>query len=271
MNNSNNPFVPKGSLLELQGKRRSQFKIAVFCVIAVGVVSLSAMLIQGCERKKPTDDTNSFGTDTSLINTNLALSVDTNAPVTVPTNVVAYNPPPLATNTLPQTPPADLPQQPVATGASEYKIAKGDTLGIIAKKNGVTVKALQAANPKLDPKRLKIGATVQIPAATSKVSADAAGATATDGTTYVVKHGDTLGRIAKAHGTTVKAIKAANNLTTDAIKVGQHLKLPAKAESIPAPVAAPVETTTAPPAAPAFTPVTTPAPVAPGSTTPHNP
>jgi len=42
---------------------------------------------------------------------------------------------------------------------------------------------------------------------------------------YVVKAGDTLGRIAKAHGTTVKALKTANHLASDRIFVGEKLKL----------------------------------------------
>ena len=47
--NNPNPFVPQGSLLE-QNKRRSRLKLAVFCVLAVGVGGLAAMLIQGCKR-----------------------------------------------------------------------------------------------------------------------------------------------------------------------------------------------------------------------------
>jgi len=42
---------------------------------------------------------------------------------------------------------------------------------------------------------------------------------------YVVKHGDTLARIARAHGTTVKALKNANQLANDHIFVGEKLKL----------------------------------------------
>jgi len=43
--NNPNPFVPKGSILEQQSKRRSRFKLAVFCVVAVSVTGLTAMLI----------------------------------------------------------------------------------------------------------------------------------------------------------------------------------------------------------------------------------
>ena len=45
-------------------------------------------------------------------------------------------------------------------------------------------------------------------------------------TVYVVKSGDTLGRIARAHGTTVKAIEAANGLNGDRIVVGLKLTIP---------------------------------------------
>ena len=54
--NNPNPFVPKGSLLEQQSQRRSRLKLAVFCVLAVSVTGLVAMLIQGCKREKPSDE-----------------------------------------------------------------------------------------------------------------------------------------------------------------------------------------------------------------------
>ena len=47
-------------------------------------------------------------------------------------------------------------------------------------------------------------------------------------TTYKVRSGDNLSKIAKRHGVTVNAIKKANNLTSDDIRVGQRLKIPAK-------------------------------------------
>ena len=47
-------------------------------------------------------------------------------------------------------------------------------------------------------------------------------------TTYTVKSGDTLGKIAKKHGTTVAAVKKANGLRSDMIKPGQKLKIPKK-------------------------------------------
>jgi LysM repeat protein len=233
--NNPNPFVPKGSLLEQQSKRRSRLILAVFCAGAVGVVGIMGMLIQGCKREQVAE--------TPPVETNAVAAVDTNAP-----SVEASNPPVAV-------PPVVAPVPEVA--GMEYVVVKGDSLAKIAKKNGVTLSALKAANPGVEPTKLKVGQKLSIPASSSGAAAPAAaGAQASTGSSmggeaYTVKSGDTLTKIAKAHGTTVKAIKAASNLTTDHIKVGQKLTIPAKAEAAaPAPVAP----------APAPAPGTTPAP-----------
>jgi LysM repeat protein len=247
--NNPNPFVPKGSILELQSKRRSRLKLAVFCVIAVGVAGLSAMLIQGCKREQPTEADTTPTIDTNppaITDTNSAIA-DTNLPVM-----------PAVTNPPPYVP-------PVAAAGTEYVVVKGDILATIAKKNGVTLKALEAANPSVVPTKLKVGQKLQIPAPTASTVAPAAAATGVDAgaETYAVKSGDTLSKIAKAHGTTVKAIQSENNLTTTAIKVGQKLKIPAKVEAaVPAPATpepAPAAPTPAPPVTPVMPPSTPPA------------
>jgi len=236
--NNPNPFVPQGSVLE-QNKRRSRMKLAVFCVLAVGVCGLTAMLIQGCKREQE-----------------IQPPVETNAPP------IETNLPPVATNLPPVAPvatnlPPVTPVVPEANGA-EYTVVKGDTLGKIAKAHGVTLKALEAANPNVQPTKLKVGQKLTIPAGSATAPAETpavAAGVGGGGETYVVKSGDTLTKIAKSQGTTVKAIETENNLSTTKIKVGQKLKIPAKAEAAaPVPVAAPA------PAAPASAPVTTPAP-----------
>jgi LysM repeat protein len=240
--NNPNPFVPQGSLLEQQSKRRSRLKLAVFCVLAVGVAGLSAMLIQGCKREQPpTDET------TPTIDTNTPAITDTNAP-TIDTNAPVM--PPVATNAV-VTP---LPE----TAVTEYTIVKGDTLAAIAKKNNVMLKALEAANPSVVPTKLKIGQKLTIPAGGSATPAevDTTGAS-TGGEVYTIKSGDTLTKIAHSHGTTVKAIEAANSgLDPNHIKVGQKLTIPSKAEAAAPAAAAP---------APEPVPVV---PVTPPSTTP---
>jgi len=110
-------------------------------------------------------------------------------------------------------------------------------LGAIATKNHVKVAALVAANPGIEPTKLKIGQKIHIPAPTTATLASAAG-TAADSATgehvYTVKSGDTLSRIAGQTGASVRAIRSENNLKTDKIVVGQKLKIPAKATATPA-------------------------------------
>ena len=224
--NNPNPFVPQGSVLE-QNKRRSRMKLAVFCVLAVSVCGLTAMLIQGCKREQSTENLPPVETNNYVMDTNPP-PVSTNPPVVMP---------PIETN-----PPVVVVPPPISQPGTEYVIVKGDTLAKIAKKNGVTLKALEAANPNVQPTKLKVGQKLTIPASSATAPAEnpAAMASAGGGETYVVKSGDTLTKIAKAHGTTVKAIETENNLSTTKIKVGQKLKIPAKAEAaVPTPVETP--------------------------------
>jgi LysM repeat protein len=232
--NNPNPFVPQGSLLE-QSKRRSRMKLAVFCVLTVSVAGLTAMLIQGCKRETdstdnsaPTTDTNNFTADT-----NSSPLVDTNPPVSpIVTNLpTVVTPPPVETTT-------------------EYVVVKGDSFSKIAKKSGVSIRAISDANPGVESTKLKVGQKLSIPAATGNAvvpeAATTADSTGAGEEIYSVKSGDTLTKIARQYSTTVKAIESENNLTTTKIKVGQKLKIPAKAEaSTPAPASEPM------PAAPA--------------------
>ena len=265
--NNPNPFVPKGSLLEQQSQRRSSLKLAVFCVLAVGVTGLVAVLIQGCKREKPDTDLNPPSLDTTATNldngTNLPPLDASNPPVMMP---------PVTTNPPVVVPPVVAPVEPVAPAAgAEYVVVKGDSLAKIAKKNGVTLKALQAANPGVIPTKLKIGQKLTLPAG-GNASANAVTPAAAGGdlgtASYTVKSGDTLTKIAKKNGTTVKAIEAANGLSTTKIKVGQKLKIPSKGEAAAAaPVApAPVVDTTP---APALPPVSAPAPTTPAPAPVH--
>ncbi len=145
---------------------------------------------------------------------------------------------------------------PMSEGG-DYKIGKGDTLAVVAKKNGVSLKALEAANPGVDSRKLKIGQTIKIPAGGKTASAAPSGkagssaSAASEVGTHKVKKGDSLTGIAKKHGTTVKQLRSLNNLKTDQIKVDQTLKVPVKAA---APASEPA------PAIPAYTPLPTPTP-----------
>ena len=226
--NNPNPFVPKGSILEQQSKRRSRLRLAVFCVLAVSITGLTAMLIQGCKREQPVEGGDNT---TPTIDTNTTPVAETNAlPAGTNATVVSSNlPPPVV-----ETP-------PVVPAMTTYTVVQGDILETIAKKNGVTLKALEAANPGVVPTKLRIGQKLVIPAGGSGPAPGGDSTGVAGGETYVVKSGDTLTHIAHLYGTTYKAIMTENNLTTTRIKVGQKLKIPAKAEpAAPAPQPVPV-------------------------------
>jgi LysM repeat protein len=247
--NNQSPLVPQSSFLEQKNKYRA-VKIAVFVVLAIHGIGLMALLMQGCQKPPeipppPPEPTNAPP----------PFVEPTNAPV-APTNaaVAPVAPATAATPAEPVTP-------AVASGATEYVIAKGDFLEKIAKKFHVSVKAITDANPGIEPTKLKIGQKLNIPAGAAPVAPVAAAAAATETAsaagepTYAVKSGDTLSSIAKDKGTTVKALRAHNNLKTDRITVGQKLKIPAKTSAPPAATPGPTEAspatpTSAPPASP---------------------
>jgi LysM repeat protein len=242
--NNPSPFAPQSSNPEQKIKSRARVRLAVYCIISVHVVGLMALLMIGC--RKPQADVE----PTSEVDTNQP-SMELGTPADV---VDQTNPPAVQTS----APPVIEPVQPIVPPApapvgQEYTIVKGDSFATIAKKfPGVTVKAIQEANPTVQPTKLKIGQKIQIPPP-SVAAPSASGVTplpdASGAEVYTVKSGDTLTTIAKKFpGVTVKAIRTANNLTTDKIRVGQKLTIPAK----PAPVApAPAEPLSVPAPAPA--------------------
>jgi LysM repeat protein len=287
-------LIPQG-VTPARGK--SSFFFKVLMILTVHVVVIGGMLLQGCKDTKDSSATPSSDTTT-------ANSADTMPPATTP-NAVSNATPAVTTPTpalgqpMAQPPvqpgqptlqpapapgtiggvqpaPAPVPPQVLTTptpvtapttdmGAKEYVIASGDTLGAIAKKNGVSLKALLEANAGVNPKKLQVGQKIQIPAGSAGAVAGAGtpGATSADvasgdATVYTVKSGDTLGKIAKANHTTYKKIMAANDLKTTSIKIGQKLKIPA-AKSASTETAAPVPMPTVP-AQPVLPPPTTPAP-----------
>lgn len=261
MNNSN-PFIPHGSFLEQKNKARARLRIAVLFSISLSVMALMALLIQGCRK----NDAQQEEAANSNPPPELTNPTDTNSPATPPpaapapeSNPPAPVPPPAPAPVAPPPPPAPV-APPVAT--QDYTVVKGDILATIAKKNNVTVKALEEANPGVDPKKLQIGQKLHIPAASAPMTAAPApgaeeAAPSGGEQTYKVKSGDTLIGIAKQFHTKVKAIQSANNLSTTSIKVGQVLKIPAGAAPAPAPAPAP-EAPPAPPAPPASLPPATP-------------
>jgi LysM repeat protein len=227
-----NPFNKPGSPQAEQRRiRRERFKFVVWTIVVANVLLLMGMLIQGCQREPEASGTSGGSTaEMGASDTNGATlpqpTSDTNGLVT-PTFEAPTK------NTVAESAVTYAPPDPVQGGAKQYRVVKGDSFYKIARANGISMKALADANPGVDSAKLKVGQALQIPvgaepATTSSASepAHASAKVSLSSSRYVVKAGDTLGRIAKAHRTTVRAIKAANGLTSDRIAVGHSLKMP---------------------------------------------
>ena len=108
----------------------------------------------------------------------------------------------------------------VCPGGFLYTVTINDTFYSIARRFGVVVPALQAANPKVNPNALQIGQQICIPAPPPVV-------TPCPGRLYTVQPGDTFINIARRFGYTLDAIIAANpGVNPQALRIGQQICLP---------------------------------------------
>ncbi|MEO7300342.1 MAG: LysM peptidoglycan-binding domain-containing protein [Verrucomicrobiota bacterium] len=213
--NTPNPLIPQGSI----PRTKSTVRIAFFTIAALHVLFIGGLLMQGCKKS----DNKPIATEMTNEPPQLPPIVDV-----PPTNSSVNNVQP------PVEPPPTVPPTvdvSVAGTAKEYVVMKNDSFSTISKKTGVSIKAIEAANPGVSSTKLKVGQKLQIPAGGAVASEGTTGAplsaSPNDGTIYTVKANDMLEKIARAHGTTAKAIMSLNNLKTTTIKVGQKLKLPA--------------------------------------------
>jgi len=114
-----------------------------------------------------------------------------------------------------------------ATGvsAADYQVKPGDTLWNIAQTHNTTVDSL-INNNGLKGTIIYPNQTISVDgaAASANVSAQAS---SNNNSSYTVKTGDTLFKIAKANGTSVGTLKQWNGLSSDMIVVGQKLYLEA--------------------------------------------
>lgn len=211
-------------------------------------------------------------------------TVATTTPATVPAATPAVRPAATAASNVPTQPAASavvanspapaapMPPAPKAPAKpTTYTVKAGDSLAGIWRSITGSERGwekLQAANPGLDPSRLKIGQVLKVPeaegAATGTGRAPAAAATTTlstggrneapasggmsGGSTHTVVSGDTLSSISSKHfgnGKHWKQIYEANKDVIGAdpanLKVGQVLRIPAKGGSAKA---APAKTAT---------------------------
>ncbi|KHK03613.1 LysM peptidoglycan-binding domain-containing protein [Desulfovibrio sp. TomC] len=134
----------------------------------------------------------------------------------------------------------------LAEAEASHTVAKGETVGSIAAKHGVSPQELMAANSLRSPKELLVGKRLSIPKKPgSKAPEPAAPApvqTASAGS-YTVKAGDTAHSIARSQGIDPKQLAAANPGRLDKLRPGDRLTLPGGSK---APAPAPVQAAAAP-------------------------
>ena len=153
-----------------------------------------------------------------------------------------------------------------------YTVKPGDMLSKISRRYNIRQKAILDLNPGLQPNKLYAGRQIKLPgvvavdaapapapavqaapassAASVKAPAAAKAAKYSGATkVYVVKNGDSLGKIAYGNGTNIRTLKEINGLKTDRVFIGQKLKVPA--EKADAKAAAPAKKAAAKADAPA--------------------
>ncbi len=109
--------------------------------------------------------------------------------------------------------------------ASRHKVRRGDTLGKIAGRYGVSVSSIKRANG-LRSSTIRTGQMLNIPGRSGSSGSYASSKDYTSTVKYRVRRGDTLGAIAARHRVSIGSIKNANGLRGSLIKSGQVLTIP---------------------------------------------
>ena len=126
-----------------------------------------------------------------------------------------------------------------AVNAEQLTVKSGDTIWGLAKQHGLSISALEQANPSVKKINdsvdlITVGQQLTLPTTQHDASADLNA----DGS-YTVKPGDTLSSIADRYNVTVSQLMAWNSLSTnDSLYIGQQLSVtgPAISTAVSAPV-----------------------------------
>ncbi len=119
----------------------------------------------------------------------------------------------------------------LAACGSTYTVKSGDTLGSIALSCGLTVSAIEQANPQIDPNVIYPGDQLVIPAASTTTARGVAPTSIFSTGIYIVRSGDTLNSIAQDFGVSHLGLRRANPQITDwkRLRAGDRLTLPGNA------------------------------------------
>jgi membrane-bound lytic murein transglycosylase D len=116
--------------------------------------------------------------------------------------------------------------EPPTITTETHRVRSGETISGIASRYKTSVSAIVAANRLRNPHRLSIGQRLEIPSGSTRAAASSGGFRASSGF-YVVRSGDTLGKIAARQGVPLSRLIAANRLSSGStIYPGQRLTIP---------------------------------------------
>ena len=265
-----NSMIPPGASEASLKRRKTKVILTVCVIVAIHVIPISSLiLVQGCSSSdKVLTEQGADGDPTMANAENVYLApgegVDNPAeepaegfvmarpedveepnpaePEAGETNVTevannASNPP------APAAPEAPAEAQPSNSEpeSSEIRVVHtirpSDRIYTLARQYNSTVEAIVAANPGLDPHKIRLGQQIVIPGK-SNAGANPAPVIVDDsnppapasssGQEYVIQRGDTLIGIARRNGITLRALREANQLRSDRIIVGRKLTIPVK-------------------------------------------
>jgi membrane-bound lytic murein transglycosylase D len=108
-----------------------------------------------------------------------------------------------------------------ASASRTHRVAAGETMDRIARRYGVSVPALRAANSGVDPRRMRVGQTLRVPGGNAQAGAQAPSAARF----HQVRRGENLSVIASRYGVSVRQIQAWNGLRGTSIQAGQRLRV----------------------------------------------
>jgi membrane-bound lytic murein transglycosylase D len=103
-----------------------------------------------------------------------------------------------------------------------HRVRRGETLTHIGRQYGVTVAALRSANGNIDPRRVRAGQSLRIPAGSAARVAQASPVAARY---HRVSRGENLTVIARRYGVSVRQLRAWNGLNGSRIHPGQRLRV----------------------------------------------
>jgi membrane-bound lytic murein transglycosylase D len=130
-------------------------------------------------------------------------------------------PTPVVTASAPVNNSASSSSEPSGETRVTYTVRRGDTLGKIASRYGVSVRDLQGWNS-LRGTQISIGQRLSIYAENPEAEASS---DEPERVTYRVRRGDNLGKISRQYGVSVQDLQGWNNLRGTQIRVGQRLTI----------------------------------------------